>query len=455
MGDVWLATDRKADRPVALKFIKPQLLADPNFRTRFLNEARTLGRLEHDRIVTLYNVLEADGHLALVLRYIPGRSLAGRIDEEGALPLDVVLACARDILPALGFAHTHGIIHRDIKPQNVLLDGKGRAFLTDFGIAVGDIAQRSTMTGFAVGTPHYMSPEQIQTPEEIAVERRGHRTDIYSFGVVLFEMLTGRVPFGADLGPTEIYRVQHAHCVEAPPSLRELNPQVPEPVEALVRACLAKAPDERPQSCEALLAELETAAAGRPAQTPTRAARSATVFEGGGARQPAPAPDAKKPAPPPVTPRRTSSKTMWLGAGAAVIVALVSAAIWAQRDGGPVSEPSPVETAKPEPDALVPQPPADRTRTAPVPQRPSETNPQPQIVATTPAPGTPVAPDRSQETAAIARLVAQARNLGSEEQWCLAKEKMDEAARIGALNASDRYFQEQASIACGLAAAPQ
>ena len=132
MGDVWMARDTHADRPVALKFIKPHLLDDPGFRTRFLNEARTLGRLEHDRVVTLYTVLDHDGHMALVLRFIDGESLAGRIDSRGPLPVDFVLACARDILPALGFAHERGVIHRDIKPQNILVDRQDRSFLYPF-----------------------------------------------------------------------------------------------------------------------------------------------------------------------------------------------------------------------------------------------------------------------------------------------------------------------------------
>jgi serine/threonine-protein kinase len=266
MGDVWLAKEPLTGRDVALKFVKPHLLSDPSFHARFLNEARTLARLEHDRIVPLLRPIDADGHLALVLRYIEGESLAKRIDRHGALPLDVVIGYARDILPALGYAHEQGTIHRDIKPPNILIDRQNRAFLTDFGIAVTDVVERNTMLGFSVGSPHYMSPEQIRTPQDITAGPTGRLSDIYSVGVVLYEMLTGTVPFGAGLGQSDSYRVQHAHCVEAPPPLREKNASVPEAIERAVLACLAKLPSDRPQSCADVLRALE-AAATRGART--------------------------------------------------------------------------------------------------------------------------------------------------------------------------------------------
>lgn len=306
MGDVWLAQDLLADRRVALKFIKPHLLADSGFRTRFINEAKTLGKLEHDRIVTLYSVVEADVHLALVLRFIDGKSLAHRIDTQGALPLEFVLSCAHDVLPALQFAHDSGIIHRDIKPENILVDSRDRCFLMDFGIAVATFAERGTMTGLAIGTPHYMSPEQIRTPRQITPETGGHRSDIYSFGVVLYEMLSGRVPFGAQSGVEDIYAIQTAHCTETPQPLRELNPNVPPAVETVVMSCLAKDPAERPQTCGELLAQLETA--GKLASHSRE--YSKTVFEGRPPQPPQPVSPAKA-----VKPRRKIPQLVWYAAG--------------------------------------------------------------------------------------------------------------------------------------------
>ena len=327
MGEVWMASDLKADRGVALKFIKPHYLDDPQSRTRFLNEARTLGRLEHDRIVSLYNVVEADDQLALVLRFIDGVALSARIDSEGPLPLDFVLSSARDILPALGFAHEQGVIHRDIKSQNILLDRQNRSFLTDFGIALGDFIERGTVTGFSTGTPHYMSPEQIKTPRLLTPQTGGARTDIYSYGVVLYEMLTGRVPFCAESGAEDVYSVQNAHCVSPVPPLRDVNPAVPAKVEAAVLRCLAKDPDDRPQTCKEVLEELEASVQGAAHHAPTRVERRA-------------APQTAAPVvvrPPVAQPSRGVPKVAWLGLGAILIVGGISYAI--MSGGGKVVTP--------------------------------------------------------------------------------------------------------------------
>jgi hypothetical protein len=279
MGDVWLGHELSADRAVAIKFIKPHLLEEPTFLNRFLNEARTLGRLEHDRIVRLHRVLQSEGHVALILGYIEGQSLADIIDARAPMPLDVVLKCARDVLPALAFAHQRGIIHRDIKPQNILVDREERSFLCDFGIAVVEFADRGTETGFAIGTPHYMSPEQIQTPRDLTTQKGGHRSDIYSFGVVLFEMLTGRLPFGTHGGSDESFQVQSMHCMTPAPPLRGFHRGVPQPVEEVVLRCLEKKPQNRPQTCKELLEMLESAGRGVPT-TAGVSTRGETVFEG-------------------------------------------------------------------------------------------------------------------------------------------------------------------------------
>jgi serine/threonine protein kinase len=318
MGEVWEAHDIPADRPVALKFIRPELLSRPGFRARFINEAKTLGKLEQDRIVTLYTVLEEGEHLALVLRFIDGQPLSDRIETQGALPVDFVLSCARDILPALDFAHERGVIHRDIKPQNILVTRQGRCFLTDFGIAVSSSQERVTLGGAAIGTPYYMSPEQITKPSDLTMEKRGYRTDIYSFGVVLFEMLTGRLPFGHDSGIEETFSIQQKHCFEPPPSLRTLRGDIPPAIEAVVLRSLEKEPAARPQNCPELLAELEAAARGTMPRP--------TMLEGSGSvgRKTVLIPESE-----PAKNKRGMPKPAWLGAAAVILAVAIGAAVWA------------------------------------------------------------------------------------------------------------------------------
>jgi serine/threonine protein kinase len=346
MGEVWEAHDIPADRPVALKFIKPDLLSRPGFRARFVNEAKTLGKLEQDRIVTLYTVLEEGEHLALVLRFIDGQPLSDRIETQGALPVDFVLSCARDILPALDFAHERGVIHRDIKPQNILVTRQGRCFLTDFGIAVTSSQERVTLGGAAIGTPYYMSPEQITKPSDLTMEKRGYRTDIYSFGVVLFEMLTGRLPFGHDSGIEETFSIQQKHCFEPPPSLRTLRGDIPPAIEAVVLRSLEKDPAARPQNCSELLAELEAAARG--------AMPRPTVLEGSGSvgRKTVVIPESE-----PIKSKRGIPKLAWLGSAAVILAVAIGAAVWAagSRHGQPVDT-KPVSTTTPAPQPLAPGP---------------------------------------------------------------------------------------------------
>jgi eukaryotic-like serine/threonine-protein kinase len=442
MGDVWLATDTRAERSVALKFIKPHLLADQGFLTRFLNEAKTLGRLEHDRIVTLYNVVESDGHLALVLRFIDGVSLADRIDADGALPIDVVLACARDVLPALGFAHEQGTIHRDIKSQNVLIDRLGRAFLTDFGIAVGSLAQRNTMTGFAIGTPHYMSPEQIQTPSALTTQKGGHRSDIYSFGIVLFEMLTGRVPFGGDSNSDETFLVQHAHCTTPPPELRSINPNVPPAIEAVVLRCLAKSPDDRPQSCADLLQELEIAA--RPGAVPDRARRAATVFEG--PQAPAPPPPPQPPPPAPARARGLSAKVAWLAVGVVVMVGGVGFAIWNQTEP-PASEEAERSSSSKNADTA----PLGGTGSSPPPAPDSTTSRGGASPSAGPPPVSPTPPvDRAADQS-----FRRAQTLAQSGQWCEAQSAINDAVKRNPNNPDYVELKQEIDVGCNSANQPQ
>jgi serine/threonine protein kinase len=318
MGEVWKASQVHSDQLVAIKFIKPHLLDDPGHKNRFLQEAKTLARLEHDRIVPLYGVCEDSGRLGLILRFIDGESLAGRIDRLGALPVDTALACARDILPALDFAHSQGIVHRDIKPQNILIDSRDRFFLSDFGIAVAEFAGRLTAAGANLGTLHYMSPEQIDNPRALDPHLGGHRSDIYSFGILLFEMLTGHLPFGDRAKQEESWgQIVRMHCTAPPPRLRDFHPALPAAIERVVLQCLEKNADQRPQNCTELLKMLQNAAAA-PA---TVIAYEPTRIEGiGTARPPGPAsPNLQSTAG-----RHRVRKAAWLGLGGLGIAAAIS-----------------------------------------------------------------------------------------------------------------------------------
>ena len=460
MGEVWLGQDRLADRRVALKFIKPHLLDDPGFRARFSNEAKTLGKLEHDRIVTLYTVLDEGDYLALVLRFIDGNSLADRIDLQGGpLPLDFVVSCARDILPALGFAHDHGIIHRDIKPPNILVDSRDRSFLMDFGIAVAAFAERGTMTGFAIGTPHYMSPEQIRTPRDITPESGGHRTDIYSFGVVLFEMLSGRVPFGQHSGVEDMYAIQHAHCNDAPPRLCDINPHVAPALEEVVLSCLAKDPNDRPQTCIELLAQFESAALSGATHPVRSYPKTIVEPRSSPVRQLGAVPIDPIVVPPtPIQVRRKMPQTVWYGLGAVVIAAGVTVTVMEMHNGTTkTAEPSktvvqqqqpqqdppkkPSQQQKPQSDGRIARndPGKQPVQTIVVMQPPPQPQKQVDVVPQPPPGPTPDQIEAEKDFQA-------GKSLFEQGQYCESKAKIDEAI---SLNPKPQYSKLLKSAANG------
>lgn len=255
MGEVWRGRHELLARPVAIKSIAMHLANDPEFAGRFQLEAKAQAALAHRHIVAVTDFFSlAEGHF-LVMPLIAGETLQKRLENQRPLSLAEASVIAIDILDALEYAHGRGVIHRDVKPSNIIVDAQGRGYLTDFGIAIMVGHRRLTQTGAAIGTPHYMSPEQILRPRQL-----DHRTDIYSFGCVLFEMLAGRPPFEA---PTEgidaDFVVKEAHLRAPPPSLRLHNPEVAPAVEQVVFKALAKDPGERFQSCEELSSALTTA----------------------------------------------------------------------------------------------------------------------------------------------------------------------------------------------------
>jgi TolB-like protein/tRNA A-37 threonylcarbamoyl transferase component Bud32 len=249
MATVYLARDLKHDRQVALKVLRPELTAvlGPD---RFPREIRIVAQLQHPNILPLHDSGEADGFLYYVMPFVDGESLRERIDREGRLPIGEGVRLLREVVDALASAHARGIVHRDIKPDNVMLSGR-HAVVTDFGVAkaVSDSGgEKLTTVGIAVGTPHYMAPEQAMG--EALVD---HRADIYAIGVLAYEMLTGRPPFAGKSSQG----VLSAHVLERPTDVREVRPGIPAPVADAVMRCLEKEPADRWQSADEMLRQLE------------------------------------------------------------------------------------------------------------------------------------------------------------------------------------------------------
>ena len=257
MATVYLAYDIRHDRQVALKFIHAEV-ADGEATERFRREIALLARLQHPHILPLYDSGDLDGTLFYVMPYIAGESLRGRIVREGQLPVDESVRLAREIADALAYAHANDVIHRDIKPENILLS-EGHALVGDFGIAHAVSragGRRLTDSGFAIGTLSYMSPEQG------SADPIDGRSDLYSLGCVVYEMLSGKVPFS---GPSAVAILAQRFGRPAA-SLRENRPEVPQAVDAAVLKALSPVPAKRFQSMTAFSAALgraeETSAPG-------------------------------------------------------------------------------------------------------------------------------------------------------------------------------------------------
>jgi len=265
MATVFLATDLKHDRPVAIKVLRGGETAVDT--ERFHREIRVLARLRHPFILPLHDSGEAGGALYFVMPFVDGESLRSRLTRDGRLKIAEALELAREVADALHAAHEEGVVHRDVKPENILIARSGHALLADFGIARGTpgAARPETMTqlGMAIGTVAYMSPEQAMGEREIDA-----RSDVYALGCVLFEMLTGSPPF---TGATAM-SVVAKHLSAPPPDLRTLRPEVPPAIAHVLSRALAKEPGHRPASARALAQALVTSAerrAATPAHTTT------------------------------------------------------------------------------------------------------------------------------------------------------------------------------------------
>jgi predicted Ser/Thr protein kinase len=248
MSSVFRARDRLLDRHVALKVLHEYYSDDDEYVERFRREARAVARLSHPNIVTVIDRGEADGRQFIVFEYVDGENLKQLIEHEGPLAVRDALELALGIARGLAFAHDHGLVHRDVKPQNVLLNGDGRPKVTDFGIARSlDIEHSVTQTGTVLGTSNYIAPEQASG------QRVDAQTDVYGLGVVLFELLTGDVPFEGE----NFVAVAMRHINEPAPSVFDRRGDVPPRVVAAVDRALAKDPRDRFPSMDAFAAELE------------------------------------------------------------------------------------------------------------------------------------------------------------------------------------------------------
>ena len=251
MADVYLAEDQELGRRVALKLLDERHASDEQFVERFRREAQSAAGLNHPNIVSIFDRGRAEGTYYIAMEYLDGRTLKELLVRNGPTPIPIAIDYARQILGALAFAHRNGIVHRDIKPHNIVVGGDGRLKVTDFGIARSGTSQM-TEVGSIVGTAQYLSPEQARgAPVD-------PRSDLYSLGVVLYEMLTGKVPFTGDT-PVEI-AMKHLSQVPKPPS--EWRDEVPHDLDAVVMRALAKDPEQRYGSAEEMDADLARVARG-------------------------------------------------------------------------------------------------------------------------------------------------------------------------------------------------
>lgn len=261
MATVYLARDPKHDRQVAIKVLRPELAAalGPD---RFPREIRIVAQLQHPHVLPLYDSGELQGFLYYVMPFVSGESLRTRLDREGQLPIQDAVRILREVADALSYAHSHNILHRDIKPDNVMLSGR-HAMVMDFGVAkaVSEAGgQTLTTVGVAVGTPQYMSPEQATGQTNLDA-----RSDIYALGILGFELVTGRAPFTGQTAQA----ILSAQVLETPPSITTLRASAPPALAELIARCLAKNPSDRWQSAEEVVHLLEVIVTPSGGITPT------------------------------------------------------------------------------------------------------------------------------------------------------------------------------------------
>jgi serine/threonine-protein kinase len=387
MGAVFLAEDLTLERTVAIKVLPSAVSGEPTVVERFQREAKTAARLDHPHIVPIHRVESEDGLHYFVMKHVDGQSLDALLRGGEPLATPFVARVLREAAAALGHAHKRGIVHRDVKPGNIMLDVDERVVLTDFGISKASAAaldntteEQLTEVGTVVGTPHYMAPEQaLGRPVD-------GRADQYALGVVGFQMLTGALPFEGD----SPHAIIHRHINDAPPRIASLRPDVPAALAATITRALAKAPSNRFATMEEFAAALEGApgvAAGTPAAGTTPAgarAGSAAMWPAGVAK---------------VSPTRVVAvgagggtsrlrTAMWLAAAVLIISGVAGAAGWLQGGSSTTGAPGAKRTA-----AAAAKPRRPSRTAAPAPARRSATTP-PRATTSRPASSRP-APSRT------------------------------------------------------------
>jgi predicted Ser/Thr protein kinase len=266
MSSVFRAHDRLLDRKVALKILHQQYSGDDEYVERFRREARAVAALSHPNIVTVIDRGDHEDKQFIVFEYVEGENLKRLIERRGPAPVSTALELGMQMARGLSFAHQQGLVHRDVKPQNILLNGDGRAKVTDFGIARSlDVQHGMTQTGTVLGTSDYIAPEQAQG------QRVDEHTDVYSLGVVMYELLTSEVPFPGE----NFVAVAMRHINEPPPPIRDKRPDVPPRVEAAIQKAMAKDPADRFQTMAEFCSELEACLAEVQASAGTQQATTA------------------------------------------------------------------------------------------------------------------------------------------------------------------------------------
>jgi serine/threonine-protein kinase len=279
MSVVYLAEQTRLARKVALKLLAPEIAGrDESFRDRFIRESHLAAALDHPNIIPIYDAGEEGGYLYIAMRYVEGRDLGQILEHEGPLGLGRTMFILEQVASALDAAHDHGLVHRDVKPANILLVGDSdRVYLTDFGVAKPTTSAGLTRTGFFIGTPDYSAPEQIEGRDV------DQRTDVYALGAVLYSCLTGVAPYSRD---TEVAVLQ-AHLLEPPPKLADRRRDLPKGLDRVLETAMAKSKDDRYPTCGDLISAARAASLERPASRPAadvplapEAAVAATVLAG-------------------------------------------------------------------------------------------------------------------------------------------------------------------------------